>query len=214
MITHNDQLELFRLISKNIKKDIDCYAFGGTAMMFYGFKDETKDVDLCFEEEREREEFINSIHAIGFAETSAMNIYIPEKLRDKHRPLMFKREDYRFDLFVKKIFRTQISPKMKEDLYAIHDFKVKFNFKIKILRTEHIVLLKGITERQNDFYDIQTILNKDKHFNWQYLVDEAIWQHNNGDTWVLLDMEKMMRDLKKYIFIEEKYFRQIYEAQK
>lgn len=209
MITQEDQMSLLRLISKSIKKDIDCYAFGGTAMMFYGYKDETKDIDLLFEDEGSRQEFIRAIKMLGFEESSPMKVYIPEKLREKHRPLMFKREDIRFDLFVKKIFKTEISPKMKEDLYAVHEFKGKNILKIKVVRTEHIVQLKAITERDKDFEDIITITKKDKSFDWQYLIDETRWQSEHGDSWAVLDMEKMMKELKEYCFIEEKYFRQL-----
>jgi len=212
MITHEDQKDIFNLISKRITKDIECYAFGGTAMMFYGYKDETKDVDLLFEEESDRGTFIKALITLGFTDTTTLNIYIPEKLREKNIPLMFKRGDSRFDIFTKKIFKTVISPKMKEDLYALHDFKDKHNLKIKVLRKEFIVLLKAVTGRDRDFEDILTIVKKEKNFDWQYLIDEVIWQYENGDSWVLLDVEKMIKELKQYIFIENKYLKQLYEA--
>ena len=182
-------------------------------MMFYGYKDETKDVDLLFEDEKQRSNFIKAIKRLGYEVTSPFKIYIPEKLRDKSRPLMFKRENSRFDLFVKKIFRTQLSPKMKEDLYAVHEFKGKHNLKINVLTKEYIVLLKAITERDKDFEDILTIISKEKNFDWQYVVDEAVWQHKHGDSWILIDLDKVMRELKKDVFIEQKYFRQIYKEQ-
>lgn len=212
MITHEDQMDIFRLISKNTAKDIECYAFGGTAMMFYGYKDETKDIDLLFEEESESSQFIKALKTLGFTDTTPHNIYIPEKLREKNIPLMFKRDESRFDIFTKKIFQTLISPKMKEDVYAVHDFKEKNNLKIKVLRKEHIVLLKAVTDRKNDFDDIRTIIEKEKNFDWQYLIDEVIWQYENGDSWVLLDVEKMIKELKQYIFIENKYLKQLYDA--
>jgi hypothetical protein len=126
---------------------------------------------------------------------------------------MFKRDDYRFDLFTKKIFRTQLSLRMKEDLYAIHEFRQKHTLTINVLRKEHIVQLKAITERDKDFEDILTIIRKEKRFDWQYLIDEAIWQHQHGDSWQILDMEKMLQELKKYVLIEKKYFDRLYEAQ-
>lgn len=214
MITYNDQMNIFSLISREIKKNIECYAFGGTAMMFYGYKGETKDIDLLFENLEERDEFISAIARLGFEKYSPFGIYIPEKLKGKHSPLIYKRGDGRFDVFVKKIFKTVISPKMKEDLYAIHDFKDKYNLKVKVLRKEYIVLLKAVTERDRDFEDILTIVKNEKNFNWQYFIDEVIWQHAHGDSWVILDVEKMMQELKKYVFIEEKYFRQSYNARK
>ncbi len=214
MITYEDQMGIFDLISKRISKNIECYAFGGTAMMFYGYKDETKDIDLLFEDESSRDEFVKAIKNLGFNETTPINVYIPEKLRDKNVPRMFKREDSRFDIFLKKIFQTLISPKMKEDLYAVHDFKGKNNLRVKALRKEFIVLLKAVTERDRDFEDILTIVKKEKNFNWQYLIDEVIWQSRHGDSWVLLDTEKMLKELKKYIFIEQKYLKQLYSAKK
>ena len=212
MITYLDQMDLFKLISKKIAKDIECYAFGGTAMMFYGHKDETKDIDLLFEDENSKDEFVKILQTLGFSETTPINIYIPKKLREKHTPIMFKREDNRFDIFVKKIFKTLLSPKMKEDLFAVHDFKDKHNLCIKVLRKEHIVILKAVTDRKNDFDDIRIIVEKEKNFDWQYLIDEVLWQYENGDSWVLLDTEKMIKELKRYVFIEQKYLKQLYKA--
>jgi len=212
MISQEDQLNLFRLIARELNKDIVCYAFGGTAMMFYGYKNDTKDIDLLFEDEKSRQEFIKLIDKIGFVASSPVTVYIPEKLREKNKPLMFKRDDTRFDLFVGKIFRTKISPRMKEDLYAVHEFKEKHTLKIKVLKTEHIIQLKAITERKNDFDDIRTILKNDKNFDWQYLIDETIWQDQHGDTWAILDVEKTIKELKQYVFIEEKYLKQLYRS--
>ena len=113
---------------------------------------------------------------------------------------------------LKKIFNTVISPRMKEDLYAIHDFKDKYNLKIKVLRKEFIVLLKAVTERDKDFEDILTIIKKEKNFDWQYLINEVLWQYKHGDSWILLDTEKMIKELKKYTFVEQKYLKQLYDA--
>ena len=62
MITQEDQLKLFEFLSKEIKKDISCWAFGGTAMMFWGYKEETKDIDLLFDTHQDRDEFIDIIN--------------------------------------------------------------------------------------------------------------------------------------------------------
>lgn len=212
MTTYEDQMQLLKLVSQSITRDIECWAFGGNAMMFYGYKDETKDVDLLFEKEGDRAEFIRVIEDLGFSETSPRNIYVPEKLRDKHKPLMYSRFLSRFDLFVRKIFRTVISPRIKEERYAVHDFKGKHNLRVNVLRKEFIILLKAVTERDKDFEDILTIAKKEKNLDWQLLIDEAIWQHSHGDSWILIDVEKVMKELKKYVFIEQKYFRQVYEA--
>ena len=48
MINTQDQEELFRLIAEYLEKDISCTAIGGTAMMFSGYKNTTKDIDIIF----------------------------------------------------------------------------------------------------------------------------------------------------------------------
>lgn len=212
MINISEQEDLFRLIANTIGRDLSCYAFGGNAMMYYGYKEQTKDVDIVFEHNEDRKEFLDALQTLGYRETSLVHIYIPEKLKDPHAPLVYQRGDSRFDVFVGKIFKTLLSPRMKEDLYAIHEYKGKHTFTIKVLRREFIVLLKAITSREKDFDDIVTISTKTKDFDWQYLIDEVIWQYQHGDSWVLLDTEKKLQDLKKYVFIEEKYFQQLYKA--
>ncbi len=209
MITLPDQNELFKIISRNLKSDVTAYAFGGTAMMYYGYKEETKDIDLFFEDHAQRNEFIQAIELMGYSETSLLRIYIPEKLRDPHRPKMFKRDDERFDLFVKKIFKTVLSQRMKDDVYAMHEFKENKTLTVKVLRTEIIVMLKAVTERDRDFEDILTIIKKDKNFNWDYFLDEVLWQAEHGDSWVVPDTEKMMKELKKYVFVPEKWFKRV-----
>src|SRR3989344_142468 len=209
MITYNDQQVLFNAISKQIRKNIRCIAFGGTAMMFYGYKDDTKDIDLLFEQTEDRIEFIRVIELIGFHEGGLQNIYIPEKMRDPHRPVLYMREDARFDLFLKQIFHTVTSPKMKEDRFARHEFKAENTLTVDVLRKEFIVMLKSVTERNKYFEDILTIIKKDTTFNWQYLIDEVIWQYKNGDNWVLVDTIKMLHELRKYVFVEQKYLKQL-----
>ena len=214
MITYEEQMNLFRLIGTNLKKDLECYAFGGNAMMFYGYKEETKDIDLLFKDEGARKEFIRIIKVLGFSEASLFKIYSENQQREKYVPLMFKNGDTRFDLFVKKIFRTFLSPKMEEDLFAVHEFRNQFTLKVKVLRKEHLVLLKAVTSRDRDFEDITLIVKKEKLFDWQYFIDEVIWQWEQGNDWALLDAEKMMEDLKEYVFIEKKYIDMLYAVEK
>ena len=206
MITYNDQEVLFTAIGKRLHKNVRCIAFGGTAMMFYGYKDDTKDIDLLFEHLEDRAEFIRVIESMGFQQSSLFNIYIPEKL-DPHKPLMYSREGARFDLFVKQIFHTVTSPKMKEDMFARHEFKETYALTVAVLRKEFIVMLKSVTERDKDFEDILTIVKKEASFNWQYLIDEVLWQYKNGDNWVLMDTIKMLHELRKYVFGEQKYLK-------
>lgn len=214
MITVEDQEQLFMLIAKQLTQDVICYAFGGNAMMYYGYKDETKDVDLLFVTDAERQAFIAAIRLLGYTEYSPGLIYVPEKLRNPGKPLVFKREEGRFDLFVGHIFQTVLSPSMKADEFAVQEYRQKKILRVHVLRKEHIVLLKSVTDRENDLRDVRTILTNDKHFDWPYFLEEVRWQAEHGDGWVLLDVEKMMRELKAYVFIPEEHFKKLYGMKK
>ena len=216
MVDYDDQIRLFKQIGDSIKKNIECFAFGGTAMTFYGYKEETKDVDLLFEKEEDRDEFLRVIKLLRFKEKSIMGIYVSKKVKNKFAPLMFESMEpgtdvSRIDIFLKKIFKARLSPKMRDDLFAIHEFRgKKFTFKVNVLRKEHIVMLKAVTERTNDFDDILNILEKEINFDWQYFFDEVWWQYNHGNDWIVLDVERTLLELKKYIFIPQKFIDQIY----
>ena len=213
MISHQGQLDLLKAVSNVMGKDVSCFAFGGNAMIFYGYKAETKDIDLVFAKPEERKQFITALEKLGFESFDPVTIYVPKKMKDPSKPVMYRKEDARFDLFAGRIFRTLLSERMTEDIFALHEFRGKHTLKVHVMRKEHIFLLKAVTNRDRDLEDMTLILEKEKRFDWQYVVDEAIWQHQHGDSWVLLDLEEKMRQLKEYAFIDEKYLKQIYRAQ-
>ncbi len=211
MIEYDDQLELFRLISAKIRKNIVCYAFGGNAMMFYGYKTATKDIDLVFESKEEREEFIWAIEELGYRKISPVNIYVKEKLNDA--PLMYSRGDERFDIFLGKVFRTLLTDEMKSNIYAKHDFIEKENtLTVNVLNKEAIILMKSVTDREKDFDDIRTIAEKEKNLDWSRIADMAIELHKKGDSWVVLDLEKVILELKKEFFIKKEVLDKLYKA--
>ena len=49
MINLEQQNELFKVLGEKLKKRIECYVIGGSAMMYHGMKPSTKDIDLVFE---------------------------------------------------------------------------------------------------------------------------------------------------------------------
>ena len=68
MINTEYQEALFKLISNYLKKDIHCIAIGGTAMMIKNYQNTTKDIDLVFKNEKDRESFISAIKELGYKE--------------------------------------------------------------------------------------------------------------------------------------------------
>ncbi len=212
MIGNEDQEQLLKLISRKIKKNVSCYAFGGNAMMFYGYKSATKDIDLVFENLRDKTVFIDAIKSLGYERKSLLNIYNEDRIKNPHKPEIYSRGDERFDLFVKKIFQTELSENMKKNIFGRHEFIEKNRIlTVNILSKETLVLLKAITERENDFNDILTICEKDK-IDWNFVIDEAISQSKKGDKWILLALEETMQKLKERIFIKQELFKRIYRS--
>lgn len=214
MINTKDQEALLKVIANNLDEDVECIAFGGTAMMFYKYKTSTKDIDLVFKIQKDRNIFIRAIEKLGYKEKkSLLNIYIEGKREDLNAPKMYMNQDERFDLFAERIFKTTVTKEIAERAEQLQDFFGKHKLRLRILSPEDIVLLKSVTSRERDFDDIQTILSQRKQFNWDAIIDEAKAQAKKGDGWILLDLEETMQKLKDKFFIPEKYFKKLYQSE-
>lgn len=213
MINTKDQEELLKLISRYLKRDIECYAIGGTAMMFYGYKNTTKDIDLVFKTREGQEAFIEAITKLGYKRMSVKDMYPEKRTSLGYKPLMFTRGDERFDLFLNNVFGFQVTEEMTRDFFARHDFITTRELIVKVLAKEYIILLKSATGRDKDFEDIQTIVEKDKEINWELIIDTAIKQKGKN-PWILVDLEETLQKLKEITFMPSKLFEKIYKAQK
>lgn len=211
MINSADQEELLRLIANYLDKDISCIAIGGTAMMFKGYKNTTKDIDLVFESSEDRSSFISAIQKLGYKEIAIANIYDKQRTTHKDKPIMFSRGDERFDLFVRKVFGFEVSFDQKNITERI-DFIAEHKLSVRILSQEELILLKAITSREKDYEDIETIMEIEKNVDWQKIVDLGIQQKKHNE-WILIDLEETMQQLKKKYFIKKEFFESIYQAE-
>jgi hypothetical protein len=211
MISTRDQEELFKLIAEYLQDDVECLAIGGTAMMFSGYKNATKDIDLVFSSEQQRRVFIRAIEQLGYKEKAISDVYDKKRAKHKSKPMMFTRGDERFDLFVKEVFGFPIVFESTEFTQR-QDFLGKKALIIKVLPKEYLILLKSITRREKDQEDIETIAGIEKNIDWQLIVQEAIKQRGSNG-WILYDLEDSMQKLRKKVFIKKEFFDQIYKAE-
>jgi hypothetical protein len=210
MINTQDQEELLKLIADYLKQDIQCVAIGGTAMMFQGYKTTTKDIDLVFKNEKDKNIFIKAIEELGYSQKSLKLIYDEKRLKNKDKPIMYSRGEERFDLFTKNVFGFEID---FEKFIQRHDFIGKKELIIFTLSKEYLILLKSLTGREKDYEDIETIVKIEKNIDWNSIIDSAI-QKRKQITWILHDLEETMQKLKKIAFIKKEHFDKIYEAEK
>jgi len=210
MINTKDQEELLRLIADYIDSDVTCAAIGGTAMMFLGYKSTTKDIDLVFGTDGDRNVFIKAIEKLGYSKKSLKFIYNEHQIKDKNKPLLYSRGEERFDLFVKGVFGFEI------DLSKIvqrHDFIGKKEITLLVLTKELLILLKSVTNREKDYEDIETIVKIEQNIDWNLIIGLAIQQRKNN-SWILIDLEEKMKKLKTVTFIKQECFDKIYNAQR
>jgi len=175
MIDFERQIEIFKLIGKSLKESVECYAIGGTAMLFLGLKDSTKDVDLVFEKKEERNLIKKVLEKIGLKESNDIEIYRHSETI-KESPILLEGHEFRFDLFLKDIISFKLSPGIKERVKERHEFD---NFKIMVVSPEDILLLKSATDRRGDVLDAKKIIET-FNIDWDIVIKECEWQTEHG----------------------------------
>ena len=211
MINVEDQESLFKLISEYLEKDVSCIAIGGTAMMFLGYKNTTKDIDLVFKNKEDRDVFIKAIGKLGYSQGSIKFIYKENQLRSKNKPLMYTRGEERFDIFVDNVFGFSLDSAY-ELITQRHDYIGKKELIIYVLNKEYIFLLKSVTNRDKDLEDMETIAKTEPSLDLSEIVSLAIKERKNN-PWLLIDLEEKMQKLKKVILIKKEHFDRIYKAE-
>ena len=176
-------------------------------MMYYGYKNATKDIDLLFMNKKDRDAFIKAITLLGYKQMPIKGIY---KRETEDKPMMLTRGDERFDIFLGNIIGIKIPSAMTKEYYAKLDFVKKNTLTIKAMKKEDIFLMKSATNRERDFDDMLTIERKDE-LNWEYIIDIALEIRKSGNSWMVHDLEEKMQELKKHVRIEKKWFDMIYE---
>lgn len=187
MIGLEEQIKLFKLIGAKLGDKTECVAIGGSAMLFYGLKSATKDVDIVFTEKRKMSAVKSALIGIGFAERKN----IIEKGYERI-PVILDRKDSRFDLFLGKIVKFELSHGMLARIKEVHEFD---NFIVKIIAPEDIILLKCATDREGDRIDAKDVIDKFE-LNWNIIVEEAIWQMQKTKKFVPIFLYDFLSELK------------------
>ena len=190
MITIDQQQKLLLNVARRLTRKITVYAIGGTAMMFLGFKDATLDIDLVFENEKDRDVFKEAVKSLGYLEMDAIKVYGTKR----NTPEMFRLNDERFDLFVVEVIDFVFSDNMRKRAEQIHQFEE--NLILKIANPQDIILMKCATDRLKDKDDARKIINSTK-INWDIIIEEAKNQIELGKERAVFDLTCFLEDLRK-----------------
>lgn len=192
MINLEDHANLLKAISQKLKKKITAYAIGGTAMMFQGLKDSTVDIDLVFENDKDKEGFKDAAKSLGYKDMDPSRVY---SLKN-NAPDMLTLGDERFDLFVNKVIDYTFSDTMKKRSSKTYEFGK--NLVLKIADHHDIIILKCATKRTKDIDDIKSIIET-KEINWDIIIDESKKQLELGEEHIFIDLGGCLEALKKII---------------
>lgn len=169
MVDLTKQNELFLTIGRNLKKKRECFLIGGSAMMYYGVKEATKDIDIVFLHKKDRDDVLRVLDKLGFSERATKFILYHKK---KNIPMLMELGESRIDLFLKKIISFEFTDDMVKRVHKVLEYE---NLIVKVVSLEDIILLKCATERAGDRIDVKAILEK-VDVNWDYIIDESIKQ--------------------------------------
>ena len=192
MIRFGQQSAFFKLIGEEVDKIIECFVIGGSAMMFYGAKEETKDVDMVFMEKASADKIKEVLHKIGFREKKSMMPIFKRYEEATNKPTMMVRGDDRFDLFLKEIITCKMSESIIGRVRETHEFG---NLHVKIVSPEDIILLKCATEREKDRIDALSLMEK-FNIDWNIVIEESINQTRIGEEVFPVYLYDFLSELK------------------
>lgn len=189
MISTREQEQVFLQLGRLLKRKAVCYAIGGTAMMFHGFKDTTLDVDLVFLDADDRAVVEDGLKKLGYAQMNSLAVY-GEKV---NHPLMYTRGSERFDLFLTEIIAFTFSESMAKHAVQVHEFA---NLVVHVAAPEAIVLLKCATDRVKDKDDVGRIIDSFK-IDYDVLFEEALVQQRLGHKKACFELGCFLEDLSE-----------------
>ncbi len=189
MITIDGQQKLLLNVARALNKRITVYAVGGTAMMFLGIKDTTVDIDLVFENEKDKNIFKEAIKSLGYREIGTVTIYGAKR----NHPEMLSLNDERFDLFVVEVIDFIFSNTMQKRAESIHQFGD--NLVLKIADPHDVIVMKCATDRIKDKDDARKIINSRK-ITWEILIEEAKKQIELGKERAAFELGEFLEELK------------------
>lgn len=188
MISTEKQSALLLLIGKNLERDVELYAVGGTAMMFHGYKDVTLDIDFVFDDDESKSAFTKAIKSIGYRPLDSVTVYGTVS----NRPFMYTLGEERFDLFGLHVVHFIFSPGMKSRATQVHKFE---KLTVKVANPHDILIMKCATDRTKDKEDVKNILSR-VDIDWNTILDEVRTQIDLGIKEAAFELGEFLEALR------------------
>ena len=189
MINLKEQEDLFKAIGDQLNERTECLLIGGSAMMYYGVKETTKDIDLVFLEEEQRKSVINILLNLGYKTREIKTLY----KRKENIPILMEFKDSRLDIFLKKVISFNITSQVIERIKKVYEYN---KFIIKIVSQEDIILMKCATEMAGDRIDAKELINN-YNIDWNVIINESLNQTKFKELLYPLSLYDFLKELKE-----------------
>lgn len=196
MINVTGQSRLFEAIGKSLKKRVEVFLIGGSAMLYYNAKQATKDIDIVTSSNDGFNELRKTLLAMGF---SIKKPFINTKYDgvEIDKPVMLELGEQRIDLFRNRIICFRLSEAMKSRVAQAHEYA---NLVVKVASPEDIILLKCATERAGDRIDAKELISS-YNINWDTIIKEAQFQSKSGELFTVY-LYDFLQELKEDLDVD------------
>ena len=189
MVNLENQQRLFEDIGKRLKKRTECFVIGGSAMLYYGAKAVTKDIDVVFDDKEGFDNFLKILKEIEFKVKDPEALYFGKE----NKPALMERGSERVDIFYKEIITFKLSESMVGRIKMVYEYN---NLIANVVSPEDIILLKSATERAGDRADALELIKR-FNVNWSIITKEAINQTELDKPLFVVFLYEFLLELKE-----------------
>ncbi|MBI2597905.1 MAG: hypothetical protein HYW50_01785 [Candidatus Diapherotrites archaeon] len=164
--------QIFISAEKKLKEKAKAFLIGGNALIEYGAKNSTKDIDIVLLSAKEAQSLIEALKAIGFVELKGKELQYDQL---EAFTMLVKEDHPRIDIFVNKICgMLEFSERMQKRSRQTKSGKLE----LYLASLEDIFLLKSVSSRDSDLVDCENIMSK-KSLEWNIIFSEITKQEKN-----------------------------------
>jgi len=209
MLADREFLEsLLTFIGKKLRHEVEGLLIGGNAMLYYGLKDQTKDLGIVFFHRRDLAGIVRIILSHPIYRKAKVLRELPydikPELRKKGEPTVIGNSDIpRFDLFYRYVFSVDI-----EKIFSTTKRSIRFDLlKLKIIDPENLIFLKAVSGRPVDIEDIAR-LTKNLEIDWKNILENVkeYYKFDKKPVWfalgTLYDINKKEEIIPKFVLEE------------
>ncbi len=182
------------------------YLIGGAAMIKYGMKAATKDIDVLLSTHDETDNLIQALLKSGYhvIQTNRLGAEYQEMQATQ---ILENEDGFRWDIFYEYVCR-----KLKLSVGMIERSKVLFesgSLMVRLISKEDVLLFKTVTEREDDEADL-LLLARSK-VNWELVLQECMTQ-SREDLRCEVDLSDKLDKLGASYGLETPIYDRIYQA--